>query len=335
MNSGIQISAIVPARNEAGNLERVISSLAAQPEIGEIIVVNDQSGDGSGEILTRLAEVIPKLRVLETATLPAGWVGKNYAASLGAAAARGNWLLFTDADTEHLPGAAARALEDARQSGAALVSYSPEQLTPAWWERALIPFIYCRLAQLYSFQDVSDPNHPAAAANGQFLLIRREAYEQAGGHAAVCGEVLEDVALAERVKRAGHRLWFAPGAALVRTRMYDSFGAMREGWTKNLLPLLGRRSVAAELAVAVPWLPLALLAFSVVHPAFAVLGLMFLAGRHAAYGAMLRRNRYPASRVVYYLPAVLLYAALLLNSARCYAQGRVVWKGREYPVASR
>lgn len=332
MHPAAPISAVVPARNEADNLERVVRSLSRQPEISEILVVNDQSTDGSSEVLARMAVEIPRLRVLESAGLPEGWVGKNYAASLGAAAARCDWLLFTDADTEHLPGAAARALEQAQRCGAALVSYSPEQHTPTWWERALIPFLYCRLAQLYSFAEVNDPNSPAAAANGQFLLIRRDVYEQIGGHAAVSGEVLEDVALAERVKRAGHRLWFAPGTGVVRTRMYSSFPAMWQGWTKNLVPLLGQRSVAAELAVVVPWLPLALLGLGGVHPLFSVLGLVLLAGRHAAYAAMLRRNRYPVRYVVYYLLAVLLYAAVLLNSARRYARGRVIWKGREYPV---
>ncbi|MCL6481612.1 MAG: glycosyltransferase [Firmicutes bacterium] len=332
MHPTAPISAVVPARNEADNLERVVRSLARQPEIAEILVVNDQSTDRSGEVLARLAAEIRQLRVLETTELPAGWVGKNYAASLGAAAARGDWLLFTDADTEHLPGAAARALEQAQRSGAALVSYSPEQQTPTWWEQALIPFLYCRLAQLYSFAEVSDPDSSVAAANGQFLLIRRDVYEQIGGHAAVSGELLEDVALAERVKRAGHRLWFAPGAGVVRTRMYTNFAAMWQGWTKNLLPLLGRRSVAVELAVVVPWVPLALLGLGGLHPAFFVLGLVLLAGRHAAYAALLRRNRCPVHPVVYYLVAVLLYAAVLLNSARRYAQGRVVWKGREYPV---
>lgn len=332
MHPAAPISAVVPARNEADNLERVVRSLSRQPEIAEILVVNDQSTDGSSEILARVAAEIPRLRVLENTELPDGWVGKNFAASLGAAASRGDWLLFTDADTEHLPGAAARALEQAQRCGAALVSYSPEQHTPTWWEQALIPFLYCRLAQLYSFAEVNDPDSPAAAANGQFLLIRRDVYEQIGGHAAVSGEVLEDVALAERVKRAGHRLWFAPGTGVVRTRMYTRFPAMWQGWTKNLLPLLGQRSVVAELAVVVPWLPLALLGLGGVHPLFSVLGLVLLAGRHAAYAAMLRRNRYPVRYVVYYLIAVLLYAAVLLNSARRYARGRVVWKGREYPV---
>ncbi len=332
MHPAAPISAIVPARNEADNLERVVRSLSRQPEIAEILVVNDQSTDGSRDVLARVAAEIPRLRVLENTELPEGWVGKNYAASLGATAARGDWLLFTDADTEHLPGAAARALEQARRCGAALVSYSPEQHTNTWWEQALIPFLYCRLAQLYSFAEVNDPDSPAAAANGQFLLIRRDVYEQIGGHAAVSSEVLEDVALAERVKRAGHRLWFAPGTGVVRTRMYTSFPAMWQGWTKNLLPLLGQRSVAAELAVVVPWLPLALLGLGGVHSLFFVLGLVLLAGRHAAYAAMLRQNRYPVRYVVYYLLAVLLYAAVLLNSARRYARGSVIWKGREYPV---
>jgi hypothetical protein len=154
---------------------------------------------------------IEKLRVLETQELPTGWVGKNYAVSLGAAQATGDWLLFTDADGVHLPGSTARALADAAASGAGLVSYSPEQETRTWWERALIPFVYTRLAQKFSYDAVNNPESPAAAANGQYLLIRREDYERIGGHAAVAGEVLEDVALARLAKQAGMRLHFASG----------------------------------------------------------------------------------------------------------------------------
>ncbi len=139
-------------------------------------------------------------------------MGKNYAVSLGAAQARGDWLLFTDADGVHLTGSTARALADAAASGAGLVSYSPEQETRTWWERALIPFVYTRLAQKFSYDAVNDPASPAAAANGQYLLIRREDYARIGGHAAVAGEVLEDVALARLAKQHGIRLHFASGS---------------------------------------------------------------------------------------------------------------------------
>ena len=181
--------------------------------------------------------------------LPAGWVGKNHAVSLGAAAAQGDWLLFTDADTYHLPGATRRALGDAVDHDAVLVSYSPEQEMETWWERALIPFVYCRLAAKFSFARVNDPKRPDAAANGQFLLVRRDAYDAVGGHAAVAREILEDVALARLVKQNGYGIYFTAPMGVVRTRMYRSFGAMWQGWTKNLYPLMGgnARSMFFEL----------------------------------------------------------------------------------------
>jgi hypothetical protein len=274
--------------------------------------------------------------VIETRELPEGWVGKNFAVWHGVRHATGDWLLFTDADAVHLAGSTVRALADAAEFDAALVSYSPEQETPTWWERAMIPFVYCRLAQKFSYARVNDPASPAAAANGQYLLIRRHVYEAIGGHESVAGEVLEDVALAERVKQMGYRLYFAPGEGIARVRMYRTFGEMWEGWKKNLYPLMitPPGSVARELLSVVPWLPIVLLFFGATHRIFWILGLALLAGRHAAYAAVLRRNRYPISRILYYPPAVALYATALVASASNYARGKVVWKGREYPVGT-
>src|ERR1700693_2103958 len=172
----ITVSAIVPARNEEATITPAVESLAAQPEIAEILVVNDQSSDGTAAQLERLAGRFPHLRILETKMLPAVWVGKNYAASLGAAQASGDWLLFTDADGVHLPGSTSRALADAAANGAGLVSYSPEQETRSWWEKALIPFVYTRLGHKYSYAEVNRPDSPAAVASGQYLLNRREGY---------------------------------------------------------------------------------------------------------------------------------------------------------------
>ncbi len=202
----------MPARNEEATIAAAVESLAAQPEITEIFVVNDQSTDGTAAELEKLSSRFAQLRVLETKEIPAGWVGKNYAVSLGAAQATGDWLLFTDADGVHLPGSTARALADAAASGAGLVSYSPEQETRTWWERALIPFVYTRLGQKFSYDAVNDPESPAAAASGQYLMIRRADYERIGGHKAVAGEVLEDVALARLAKQAGRPAAFCLGA---------------------------------------------------------------------------------------------------------------------------
>jgi glycosyltransferase involved in cell wall biosynthesis len=338
MGSQATVSAIVPARNEEATIASAVESLAAQPEITEIIVVNDQSTDSTAAELDRLSARYPQLRVLETSALPNGWVGKNYAVSLGAAQATGNWLLFTDADGVHLPGSTAHALADAAATGAGLVSYSPEQDMHTWWERALIPFIYARLGQKFSYEAVNDPESAAAAANGQYLLIRREDYERIGGHAGVAGEVLEDVALARLAKQAGIRLHFASGFGIVRVRMYQTFSAMWQGWTKNLFPLIGgmsggtSRAVGRELRGVFPWIPLLLLLLTPLHLTLGVLGALLLAGRHAAYTAMLRRNRFPTALAIYYMPAVALYAAVLLASEWRYAHGNVSWKGREYRV---
>jgi glycosyltransferase involved in cell wall biosynthesis len=324
----------VPARNEEATIAAAIESLAAQPEITEIIVIDDQSTDGTGAALRELGSRFPQLRVLHTEQLPAGWVGKNYAVSLGATQAAGEWLLFTDADGVHLPGSTAHALADAAQTGAGLVTYSPEQETRTWFEKALIPLVYTRLAVRFSYAAVNHPDSPAAAASGQYLLIRREDYLRIGGHAAVAGEVLEDVALARLAKQAGVRLHFASGAGIMRVRMYRTFGAMWQGWTKNLYPLMGgtSRSVGRELFRVVPWIPLLMLPLAVLHLIWGAFGLALLAGRHAAYAAQLRRNRFPAGLALYYLPGVALYAAALLNSEWRYSRGSVAWKGREYPV---
>ena len=336
-----EISAIIPARDEEDNIEASVASLASQAEITEIIVVNDQSTDRTGEILARLSKIVPKLKIIESPALPAGWVGKNHAVWLGAQAAKCEWLLFTDADTVHFPGSARHALEDARACGTALVSYSPEQITQSFAERALIPFIYWRLSRKFDFARVNDPSAPDAAANGQFLLIRRDAYEKIGGHRAVADAVLEDVALARRVKQAGFRLYFASGEGIARTRMYRSFRAMWQGWTKNLCLLLGgtRDSALQELFFVFPWPAIIFLAAGAVLRGragfwLAALGIVWLAECHAVYARALRRNRYSARFIIYYVPGVCLYAATVAASCWKHRRGKIAWKGREYPVGT-
>jgi glycosyltransferase involved in cell wall biosynthesis len=338
------VSAIIPARNEEASIARAVESVAAQPEVGEVIVVDDQSTDGTGAILAGLASRIPKLKILNTGdALPPGWAGKNYAISIGAAAATGDWLLFTDADTYHLHGSTRRALYDAVEHDAVLVSYSPEQELGSFWERALIPFVYCRLANKFSFARVNDPRQPDAAANGQFLLLLREVYEKLGGHAAIAGQILEDVALARRVKGAGYGIYFTAPFGTVRTRMYRSFRAMWQGWTKNLYPLMGGKptSVLVEIADAFPWIECLLIglvwaesARRHVAPAWflPVLAAFLLAGRAVRYGMELYRNLYPVTYIKYYVPGLVLYCAALAASWWKNTRGVIEWKGRAYPA---
>ena len=341
------VSVIIPARNEQFSIGRVVESVALQHEVGEVIVVNDQSTDRTDETLAQLVERIPKLKVLTADQPPGRWVGKNYAASLGAAAASGDWLLFTDADTYHLLGSVARGLADAVDHNAVLVSYSPEQEMETFWEKALIPFVYCRLAAKFVFARVNDPRQPDAAANGQFILILRDPYEAVGGHTSAAGEILEDVSLARRVKQAGYGIYFTAPIGVVRTRMYRSFTAMWQGWTKNLYPLVGGtvKSAAAELFEASPILELAVLAAWLVcygtgapsvllaWLAGAVVGAVIL--RAISYASALDRNRYPVSYIQYGYLGAALYAAALVASWWKNTHGSIVWKGRVYPARIR
>lgn len=328
------VSAIVPARNEELNIADCVRSLALQPEVLEILVINDQSTDRTAEIVRSLAPEIPKLRLLETSDLPSGWVGKNNAVWLGAQNAKGEWLLFTDADAIVAPAAIAKAFQLAQENTAALVSFSPAQTLKTWYEKALIPFVYCRLARKFSYADVNNPNSPAAAANGQFLLIQRFTYDAVGGHASVAGEVLEDVALARRVKQDSWGIWFGSGAGYVSVRMYRSFRQMWVGWRKNLYQLMGGNSNAVfhEFEAAFPWMTFLVLLVGLKFPLAMFIGALLLIFRQLSYGLELARNQFPFRFIIYYLPAVFLYAGVMIASWRGYARGKVTWKGREYAV---
>jgi cellulose synthase/poly-beta-1,6-N-acetylglucosamine synthase-like glycosyltransferase len=339
------VSAIIPARNEEESITRAVESVAAQPEIAEIIVVDDQSTDRTAAILAELAARIPKLKILHTRALPSGWVGKNYAVTLAADVAQGDWLLFTDADTCHMAGSTRRALADAVDHNAVLVSYSPEQELGSFWERALIPFVYCRLSAKFSFARVNDPKLPDAAANGQFLMILRDVYQKVGGHAAIASEVLEDVALARRVKQAGYQIYFTAPVGIIRARMYRSFSALWQGWTKNLYLLMGgtAKQVFCEIAKAFPAVEIIVLftfwallqgAYRPSLPLLAALLLLAIVLRCARFAEQLYRNLYPVSYIKYYVPGMCLYSAALIASWWKNTRGSVQWKGRSYPSSA-
>jgi cellulose synthase/poly-beta-1,6-N-acetylglucosamine synthase-like glycosyltransferase len=289
-----------------------------------------------------LSTKYPKVRLLVASELPAGWVGKNNAVWIGAREARGEWLLFTDADAIHAQDSAAKALAVAAENGVALVSFSPEQVMETWYEKALIPYVFSRLSSRFRFANVNDPQNPAAAANGQFILIRRDAYEAVGGHASIAGEVLEDVALAARVKAAGYRLWFGSGKGLVRVRMYRSFAAMWEGWKKNLYSLMGCKPAAVWAELARALLPILLVmvvtlsVFVITQSRLIALGI-FAAGLLAiliAYDSELESSGFSPRLLAYGIPGRILFAAVLWASYRSRLSGRLEWKGRAYPAGT-
>ncbi len=322
-----QVSVIIPARNEEANLGTCLESLMDQSGLSfEIIVVNDHSTDRTKEI----AQSFPGVQVIDADPLPAGWTGKNNAVATGARAARTNWLLFTDADTVHLPGSLPRGLSEAKQNGVALLSYSPDQITITFWEKAVLPVVFAELARQYPPSKVSDPSSPEAAANGQYILVSREAYQAVGGHAAVASAILEDVALARAVKASGRKIMFRYANDAVRTRMYRNFRQLREGWTKNLallFPNPGGLAVKTFLLWALLWVALFLTSIWPGmywgRPAFLIVSL-FLAMR-------LRRAHFtPSKNILGVLFGMPMFAYLLLRSKHAHAKGNVSWKGRSY-----
>jgi glycosyltransferase involved in cell wall biosynthesis len=328
-----ELSIIIPARNEEASLGSCLESLVPQPGVEfEIIVVNDQSVDRTREI----AAAFPNVRVIESAPLPAGWTGKNNAVATGAAEARGEWLLFTDADTIHLPGSLARALAEARQQGADLLSYSPEQVVEGFWEKAVMPVIFAELALHYRTSEVSDPNSAAAAANGQYILVTRTAYDAIGGHAGIATSLLEDVELARAVKQSGRKIYFRFGGDVVRTRMYRSFPQLREGWTKNLailFPSPGRLAIWRLLEFVALLLSLSLLILFVIYGDF-LFAPLFLIGPVVTLRRIARAHFSWSANflVIFGLP---LFSYLLLRSKRSHQRGAVSWKGREYTAGGR
>jgi glycosyltransferase involved in cell wall biosynthesis len=326
------VSVIVPARNEEDCVGSCLQSLVAQTGVEfEIIVVDDGSTDRTRAI----AESLPGVQVIEPGPLPSGWSGKNNAVTAGARRARGKWLLFTDADTVHCPGSLARALTEAREHRADLLSYSPQQEVHGFWEKAVMPVIFAELAATYRPSEVSDPKSPVAAANGQYLLISRAAYGAIGGHAAVATSLLEDVALARAVKMSGRTILFRYGADAVRARMYRTVSQLTEGWTKNLALLFANPGGLAgqrlgEFLIIVGgaggmifgWLKGGALLATAVAALTAVFWGFFIRriGRaHFSWGANLLA-----------LIGLPFFAYLLMRSTIYYTKGTVSWKGRTY-----
>ncbi len=319
---------IIPARNEEASLGTCLESLMSQVGVEfEIIVVNDHSTDRTGDI----AASFPGVRVIEGRILPQGWTGKNNAVACGAREARGEWLLFTDADTVHLPGSLARALAEAKERKAEMLSYSPEQIAVTFWEMAILPVVFAELARQFPPAKVSDPASPIAAANGQFILIRRETYDAVGGHGAVAGDILEDVALARRVKASGRKIRFRYAADAVRTRMYRNFAQLREGWTKNLallFPKPGWLALKTLLMWLLPWMLVAAKLAKVLNDHG--WNMIFAGCFVLLFLKLLRGNFGTKKTVLAVLFGMPLFTYLLFRSKRMHRKGTVAWKGRTY-----
>jgi glycosyltransferase involved in cell wall biosynthesis len=342
----IELTVIIPARNEEDCIAACLESLVSQSDdfftLGrdwELIVVDDSSTDGTRAIARSFAGVT----ILDPARLERGWTGKANACWSGAQQARGRWLLFTDADTIHEPGNLRRAIHEAEKHSVGVLSYSPKQLVSGFWQRALMPLVFCELALAYPPEKVSNPELRIAAANGQFLLVSREAYKALGGHQSVKSDILEDVQLAFLAKRRKLGLRFRYAADALSTRMYRTAGAMIEGWTKNLALLFGNCLILAAwrildifLLIGLPLLAWKFWGYGIQQVPWFTAGwlllLVWLRNLWRFYARVAKSN-FPAADCLLSPLALPLFAALLYRS---WFQNRILhrvnWKGRAYPV---
>ena len=229
------VSILVPARNEEHRvLADCIRSILAQ-DYGsfEVIAVNDRSTDATGAILTTLAKADERLRVIDGKELPLGWLGKPYARQQALAQARGEWILATDADMIFEPSALRTALDHAVEAKVDALTLLPRFEARSFWERVMIPTWAWVFLMFLVFYRVDNSKTERAAGIGGFILVRRPVLDRLGGYELLKDEVMEDVRLAEIIKRSGASLLIHQAPALIRTRMYSTFGEMWECCCKN------------------------------------------------------------------------------------------------------
>jgi chlorobactene glucosyltransferase len=335
------VSIIVPARNEERSIERCVRSLLAQTAVDfEAIVVDDRSTDRTAAILDRLARADARLRVVNGAPLPDGWIGKAWALHQGASVARGEWLLFTDADSVHSPASVTSSLAFVRARHVDAVSTITHQELGTWAERAILPSI---LGLIFfsqgNFDRLNDPGQTRRAlANGQYIFIARRAYDALGGHAALREAMVEDVELARRFKRDGrYRLLMAAGEHLASVRMYHSFREIWDGFTKNVyygprgnLWALGGGLVFIATISFLP--PLLALNALVRRRPFEALEALLTSGALIATGGWAMASVGMDRRLGWFQPiGTAVLAAVTVNSTIAVISGRgVEWRGRRY-----
>ncbi|MGH9944779.1 MAG: glycosyltransferase [Pyrinomonadaceae bacterium] len=341
------VSILVPARNEAGRvLREALRSMLAQ-DYGrfEIVAVNDRSTDPTGIILQELALADSRLIVIEGAEPPAGWLGKPFALRQAEEAARGSWLLATDADMIFDSRLLRAAMRCALAGGYDALTLIPRVDCPTFWERVFVPTFGFFMALGMPVERVNDPRRKESLGVGGFFLMRREALAAVGGYGALAREVAEDLSLAERLKKSGARLRVEYATEFLRTRMHPNLGGIWEGFTRNLfagLKFSPARGVAGFVG---------LLLFHIAPPLLALLCAVMWATVNETRGfwfdfirplalVWLTQvftfsiiNRSAGVPVGYALTVPLgtaLFAAILLNSMSKILSGRgVVWKGRK------
>lgn len=334
---GQGVAALIPARNEAARIEPLLEGLVHNAAaLAQVVVLDDHSTDGTAEVVRAYGPRLPQLEVHAAAALPAGWAGKCWACAQAAERARTPWLLFLDADVAPAPGLVAALVGHAEAQGLQLLSVMPRLELGSFAERLVLPAFIAMIHALYPLPSVEDPRSKLAFANGQVLLISREAYLALGGHGAVRGSILEDTELGQLAKRRGLRVAVREAPALCRVRMYTGWESLAEGLTKNAVAGLrsgGPRALGVGLRQAtVAFAPLLGLLLGLRERSPVVLGasaaaLLLTAGSMA----LVSRRRFGLGLHLGLLGplGLAVYFGLTARAALRLVSGRgVSWKGR-------
>lgn len=232
-----RVSVVIPARNEARNIERCLRSVLSNnyPSY-EVVVVDDQSSDGTGDIARSIAAKDSRARVMETGAPPEGWFGKQWACETGARSTHGEILLFADADTVHSSDLITRAVKMMLRRNADLFSIVGKQELGSFWEKLIQPLVFGMMAVRYGgTESISNSRFVTSKiANGQCLFVRRSSYDELGGHSLVRSHVADDMMMAQRFFARGKRVAAAEGIDQLSTRMYTSLSELIRGWSKNV-----------------------------------------------------------------------------------------------------
>jgi chlorobactene glucosyltransferase len=340
------VSVLIPARNEGHRIGKCLKSLLNQNYSNlEILVLDDQSEDDTAGVVINIRG--SHLRLIAGKTLPPGWVGKSWACQQLADEGRGEFFLFTDADTIHPPGTVSAVVSKQTATGADLLTVWPFQVTETWAEKLVIPLLYvvatayvphwflvwCQRFRWLASRIPRDTMRALGAANGQFLFFRRSCYNLIGGHRFVYDDFVEDVALGREVAARtadGLKLVSCDGSQLMQCRMYQSLSEIWEGFTKNLRPVFKGNAlgfVAVNLFQAlVMVLPFALLCFRPNWEIISQIGLIYLIRL-----IVVVRFRTSWLSVILHPVGYAMALMIALDSLRKTSGSGVTWKGRVYP----
>jgi chlorobactene glucosyltransferase len=331
-------SILVPARNEEATIGACVRSLLGQeyPDF-EVLVLDDNSEDRTGEALAHLAAAQPRLRILQGQGLPEGWVGKNWACHQLSRAARGDFLLFSDADTQHHPQALRDAVAALLAEDADLLTAFPQQEVITWSERLLVPVLTWSFVLFLPLRLAYRSHRPGlSVAIGQFMLFRRQAYQEIGGHEAIRQEVVDDLALGRRIKAHSLRWRLVDGSTRIRCRMYRGFQEVFQGISKSLFP--GFQHNASLFALSLAWVaflalqPLAVLILRLVGAPISNLSLGLAAATVGASillgGISYPRFDFPSYLMFLYPVTAIVTIGIAVCSLVLAYLGRYTWKGR-------